>query len=140
MLVDHPEDFQCDVESTIKPATFRLSSVKKIRDFDTAEDDQINDTLVPAHLRVVGIHGNGASGVGFHGDNVRAKAGVQIEDQVVGIPDNNNYSINDEQTSSVSALSSRRSGTLPELKIGKYFPTELIHPNITPQQKVCSDV
>ena len=132
VLVSGPEDFQVnfdstcdiDVEGTLKPtdlaAAFRSSAVKKIRDFDTGEDDQANDTLVPAHLRVVGVHGNSTSGISIHGNNTRSKAGIQVEDQVVGITDNS-FSINSEHTS-VSGLSSRRkSGTVPELKIGKIF-------------------
>ena len=131
VLVNRPEDFQVnfdstcdiDVEGTLKPTdlatAFRSSAVKKTRDFDAGEDDQANDTLVPAHLRVVGVHGNSPSGISIHGNNTRSKAGIQVEDQVVGITDNN-FSINSEHTS-VSGLSSRRkSGTVPELKIGKF--------------------
>ena len=128
VLVNHPEDYQAstcdvDVEGTLKPShlatAIRSSSVNKTKDFDSGEDEGTTDTLVPAHLRVVGVHGNDASG-NLHSNNTRSKAGMHIEDRVVGITDNN-FSINNENTSSVSGLSSRRkSGTVPELKIGKY--------------------
>ena len=130
VLVSHPKDYQAsscdvDVEGTLKPTDLakavRLSAIKKTRDFDEGEDDQVNDTLVPAHLRVVSVHGNDTSGGSPHGNSTRSKASMHIEDRVVGITDNN-FSINNEHTSPVSGLSSRRkSGTVPELKIGKYY-------------------
>ena len=123
VFVDYPKNIQIgnscdiDVEGTLKPTDLatasKLSSVQKTGDVD---DEEYSDTLVPAHLKVFGVHGND-SGIGVHGDNSRSKAGIPVEDQVVGITDNN---INSEYTSSISALSSRRnSGALPELKIGK---------------------
>ena len=123
VLVDYPKNTRvgnrCDIdfEGTLKPTDLatasKLSTVKKPGDVD---DEEYSDTLVPAHLKVFGVHGN-SSGIGVHGDNTRSRAGIPVEDQVVGITDNN---INSEYASSISTLSSRRnSGTLPELKIGK---------------------
>ena len=89
VLVDHPEDF--DVGGTLRPTNLRMVA-KSSSTIDGREYDQTNDALVPAHLRVVGIHGNGTSGIGIYGNNMGSSGGAQIEDQVVGI--GTNFSVN----------------------------------------------
>ena len=143
VLVDHPEDF--DVEGTLRPANLRTvakSSWPADKDYD--------DALVPAHLRVVGVHGNGTGDISFYGNNMGSGAGVQIEDQVVGISDNTNFSVN----GGPSTISIRRkSGPLPDLKLAKlahgasspeyYTPTDstyvCINCNNTCTLKLCDN-
>ena len=121
VLIDHPEDF--DVEGTLRPTNLRMVA-KSSSAIDGREYDQTNDALVPAHLRVVGIHGNGTSGIGIYGNNMGSSGGAQIEDQVVGI--GTNFSVNSGPTT----LSVRRkSGTLPDLKLA----TKLAHGASSPE-------
>ena len=110
VLVEQPEDF--DVEGTLRPANLRTVT-KSSWPADTGRD--YDDALVPAHLRVVGVHGNGTGGISFYSNNTGSAAGTQIEDQVVGISDNN-FSVNGGP-STISIR--RRSGPLPDLKIAK---------------------
>lgn len=120
ILIDHPVDNcditgEVDVEDTLRPTGLpttvtSTAVIKRTTDFNVEEDAE-HDTLIPAHLRVIGIHGN----------NMRTKASMQVEDRVIGLPDNNHSSINSEQSSLVTSISNRRnSGTLPMLKIASY--------------------
>jgi len=115
---------QVDVMATLKPTdlttTYNTSDTTGYGVED--EESEPYDIAMPTHMSIVGIHGDSTSSVGIHGDNAKTKASMQVEDQVIGIS-NNNFSINPELSLSANfkGLSSRRrSGTLPDLKITKY--------------------
>lgn len=128
VLLSRPEDFDgVDVEATLKPTNLATGLAISSAAVTTAgDDDRTHDILVPAHMRVVGIHGSNNSDIGIHG-NSWGNLGLhsnhtskQIEEKVVGIAtdvNSINYSINTDLPSA-GALNDRRSrATLPKLKL-----------------------
>lgn len=128
VLIDHPKDF--DVEGTLRPTNLRMVAKSSSSAIDDREHDQTNDALVPAHLRVVGIHGNGTSGIGIYGNSMGSSGGAQIEDQVVGI--GTNFSVN---SGPITLSVRRKSGTLPDLKLA----TKLAHGASSPEYYTPTD-
>jgi len=133
VIISSPKDSQAvcgsnsqvDVMATLKPTT-DLATTYTTSDTTGygVEDEESKpyDITMPTHMIIVGIHGNNTSSVGIHGNNAKTKASIQVEDQVIGIS-NNNFSINTELLllANLKGLSScRKSGTLADLKITKY--------------------